>query len=81
MRAPAVPLIKIADDIRWPASELRCGLGKLVPPSREPGSSIMPGQVNPTPVRRRGHGGCPGALRGPGHRLRGSKGSFALNAT
>ena len=41
-------LLKIANDIRWLASGPRCGLGELVLPENEPGSSIMPGKVNPT---------------------------------
>jgi fumarate hydratase class II len=41
-------LLKIANDIRWLASGPRCGLGELVIPENEPGSSIMPGKVNPT---------------------------------
>ena len=41
-------LFKIANDIRWLASGPRCGLGELVLPENEPGSSIMPGKVNPT---------------------------------
>jgi fumarate hydratase class II len=41
-------LIKIANDIRWLASGPRCGLGELILPENEPGSSIMPGKVNPT---------------------------------
>jgi fumarate hydratase class II len=41
-------LMKIANDIRWLASGPRCGLGELVLPENEPGSSIMPGKVNPT---------------------------------
>ena len=44
----AVTLIKIANDMRWLASGPRCGLGELVLPQNEPGSSIMPGKVNPT---------------------------------
>ena len=48
LRALAVPLMKIANDIRWLASGPRCGLGELVLPANEPGSSIMPGKVNPT---------------------------------
>src|SRR4029453_11708121 len=43
-----VSLIKIANDFRWLASGPRCGLGELVLPENEPGSSIMPGKVNPT---------------------------------
>lgn len=48
LRALAVPLMKIANDIRWLASGPRCGLDELVIPANEPGSSIMPGKVNPT---------------------------------
>ncbi|WP_433609250.1 class II fumarate hydratase [Prescottella agglutinans] len=48
LRALAVPLMKIANDIRWLSSGPRCGIGELVLPANEPGSSIMPGKVNPT---------------------------------
>jgi fumarate hydratase class II len=48
LRALAVPLMKIANDIRWLASGPRCGISELVLPANEPGSSIMPGKVNPT---------------------------------
>jgi len=44
----AVSLLKIANDIRMSASGPRCGIGELIIPSNEPGSSIMPGKVNPT---------------------------------
>jgi fumarate hydratase class II len=44
----AVSLMKIANDIRFLASGPRCGLGELSLPENEPGSSIMPGKVNPT---------------------------------
>jgi fumarate hydratase class II len=44
----SVSLMKIANDIRWLASGPRCGLGELIIPENEPGSSIMPGKVNPT---------------------------------
>jgi fumarate hydratase class II len=40
--------MKIANDVRWLASGPRCGIGELVIPENEPGSSIMPGKVNPT---------------------------------
>ena len=40
--------MKIANDIRWLGSGPRCGLGELALPENEPGSSIMPGKVNPT---------------------------------
>jgi fumarate hydratase class II len=48
LRTLAVSLMKIANDIRWMASGPRCGLGELNLPENEPGSSIMPGKVNPT---------------------------------
>ncbi len=48
LRTLAVSLMKIADDIRWLGSGPRSGLGELVLPPNEPGSSIMPGKVNPT---------------------------------
>lgn len=48
LRALASDLMKIANDIRWLASGPRSGLGELTLPSNEPGSSIMPGKVNPT---------------------------------
>lgn len=48
LKSLAASLMKIANDIRWLASGPRCGLGELTLPVNEPGSSIMPGKVNPT---------------------------------
>ena len=48
LRGAAVALMKIANDMRWLASGPRCGFGELLLPANEPGSSIMPGKVNPT---------------------------------
>ena len=48
LKTLAASLMKIANDVRWLASGPRCGLGELVIPENEPGSSIMPGKVNPT---------------------------------
>ncbi|MBQ9687204.1 MAG: class II fumarate hydratase, partial [Oscillospiraceae bacterium] len=48
VKALAAELLKIANDIRWLASGPRCGLGEIHIPENEPGSSIMPGKVNPT---------------------------------
>ena len=48
LKALACNLMKIANDIRWEASGPRCGMGELHIPENEPGSSIMPGKVNPT---------------------------------
>jgi len=47
LKATAVSLIKIANDIRWLGSGPRCGLGEIKLPATQPGSSIMPGKVNP----------------------------------
>ncbi|MEO8071628.1 MAG: class II fumarate hydratase, partial [Acidobacteriota bacterium] len=48
LKTLAASLMKIANDIRWLASGPRCGIGELILPENEPGSSIMPGKVNPT---------------------------------
>ena len=48
LKATACALMKIANDLRWMGSGPRCGLGELTLPANEPGSSIMPGKVNPT---------------------------------
>jgi fumarate hydratase class II len=48
LKTLACALMKIANDIRWLGSGPRCGLGELILPANEPGSSIMPGKVNPT---------------------------------
>jgi fumarate hydratase class II len=48
LKVLAVALTKIANDVRWLASGPRCGLGEITIPENEPGSSIMPGKVNPT---------------------------------
>ncbi len=48
LKTLAVSLFKIANDIRWLASGPRSGIGEIIIPSNEPGSSIMPGKVNPT---------------------------------
>ncbi len=48
LKTLAASLMKIANDIRWLASGPRCGLGEFILPENEPGSSIMPGKVNPT---------------------------------
>ncbi len=48
LKALASDLMKIANDVRWLASGPRCGIGEITIPANEPGSSIMPGKVNPT---------------------------------
>jgi fumarate hydratase class II len=78
-RVAAVALMKIANDVRWLGSGPRCGLGELRLPANEPGSSIMPGKVNPTQceamtmvcVQVMGHDAAVG--------IAGSQGNFELN--
>jgi fumarate hydratase class II len=48
LKTLAVSLFKVANDIRWLASGPRCGIGEITLPANEPGSSIMPGKINPT---------------------------------
>jgi fumarate hydratase class II len=48
LKALAANMMKIANDVRWLASGPRCGLGEITIPANEPGSSIMPGKINPT---------------------------------
>jgi len=48
LKTLATALMKIANDVRWLASGPRCGIGEILIPANEPGSSIMPGKVNPT---------------------------------
>ena len=48
VKAMACDMMKIANDVRWLASGPRCGLGEITIPANEPGSSIMPGKINPT---------------------------------
>lgn len=48
LKTLAASLMKIANDVRWLASGPRCGIGEIIIPANEPGSSIMPGKVNPT---------------------------------
>ncbi|MGM8214757.1 class II fumarate hydratase [Bacillaceae bacterium W0354] len=48
LKGLAADLMKIANDVRWLASGPRCGIGEIIIPANEPGSSIMPGKVNPT---------------------------------
>jgi len=80
LRGLAVALMKVANDMRWLASGPRCGIGELMLPENEPGSSIMPGKVNPTQ--------CEAIVmiciqvigNDTGVALAGSQGNFELNA-
>ncbi|HEX3861712.1 MAG TPA: class II fumarate hydratase [Stellaceae bacterium] len=80
LRTLAVALIKIANDIRWYASGPRAGLGELTLPENEPGSSIMPGKVNPTQCEALTM--VAAQVLGNDHTIAfaGSQGSFQLNA-
>jgi fumarate hydratase class II len=79
LKTLACSLMKIANDVRWLASGPRAGIGELVLPENEPGSSIMPGKVNPTQsealtmvaVQVMGNDACIG--------FAGSQGNFELN--
>ncbi len=55
LKTLAASLIKIANDVRWLASGPRCGIGEITIPENEPGSSIMPGKVNPTQCEAHDH--------------------------
>ena len=55
LKTLAASLIKIANDVRWLASGPRCGIGEITIPENEPGSSIMPGKVNPTQSEAHDH--------------------------
>ena len=76
LRGLAVALMKIANDIRWLASGPRCGLGELLLPENEPGSSIMPGKVNPTQCEADRDDRHPGDRRRHGGRVRRQPGQF-----
>jgi fumarate hydratase class II len=80
MRTAAVALMKIANDIRWYASGPRAGIGELTLPENEPGSSIMPGKVNPTQCEALTM--VAAQVFGNDHTVAfaGSQGSFQLNA-
>jgi fumarate hydratase class II len=80
LRGLAVPLMKIANDIRWLASGPRCGLGELILPANEPGSSIMPGKVNPTQCEAMVMVCIQVLAEDGGIAFAGSQGNFELNA-
>ena len=79
LKGLAANMMKIANDVRWLASGPRCGLGEILNPENEPGSSIMPGKVNPTQcesvtmvaVQRMANDGAVG--------MAASQGNFELN--
>ncbi|MBN1765093.1 MAG: class II fumarate hydratase [Sedimentisphaerales bacterium] len=72
-------LLKIANDIRWLAAGPRCGLGELILPANEPGSSIMPGKVNPTQCEMLSMVVCQVYGNDTAIALAGGSGNFELN--
>ncbi|MBN2376485.1 MAG: class II fumarate hydratase [Sedimentisphaerales bacterium] len=79
MKTIAVALMKIANDLRWLASGPRCGLGELTLPANEPGSSIMPGKVNPTQCEMITMVACQVIGNDAAITMAGSQGNFELN--
>ena len=80
LRGVAVALMKIANDMRWLASGPRCGLSELKLPPNEPGSSIMPGKVNPTQCEAIVMIAIQVLGNDAGVAFAGSQGNFELNA-
>jgi len=79
LKTLACSLMKIANDIRWLASGPRCGLGELTIPENEPGSSIMPGKVNPTQSEAMTMVCCQVMGNDTAIGFAGSQGNFELN--
>lgn len=79
LKALAADLMKIANDIRWLASGPRCGIGELTIPENEPGSSIMPGKVNPTQCEALTMVCCQVMANDTAVSLAASQGNFQLN--
>ena len=75
----AASLMKIANDIRWMGSGPRSGLGELILPENEPGSSIMPGKVNPTQAEAVTMVACQVMGNDAAIKMAGSMGNFELN--
>ena len=75
----AVSLMKIANDVRWLGSGPRCGIGELALPANEPGSSIMPGKVNPTQAEAMTMVCCQVMGNNTAITVGGSQGNFELN--
>jgi fumarate hydratase class II len=80
LKSAAVVLMKIANDMRWLASGPRCGLGELLLPANEPGSSIMPGKVNPTQCEAMVMIAIQVIAEDTAVAFAGSQGNFELNA-
>ncbi len=80
LNAAAVALMKLANDVRLLGSGPRCGLGELVLPANEPGSSIMPGKVNPTQAEALSMVCCQVMGNHVAATMAGSQGHLQLNA-
>ncbi len=81
LRTLAASLMKIADDLRWLGSGPRSGLGELVLPANEPGSSIMPGKVNPTQSEAMIMVGIQVTANDTAIAIAGGRGNLELNVT
>jgi fumarate hydratase class II len=79
LKTVAASLMKIANDVRWLASGPRCGLGELRIPENEPGSSIMPGKVNPTQSEALTMAACQVMGNDVAVNMGGAMGNFELN--
>ncbi|PID27570.1 MAG: fumarate hydratase, class II [Candidatus Cloacimonadota bacterium] len=80
LKALATDLMKIVNDVRWLASGPRCGIGELEIPANEPGSSIMPGKVNPTQAEAVSMVACQVFGNDSTIAFASSQGNFELNA-
>jgi fumarate hydratase class II len=80
LKTLAASLLKIANDVRWLASGPRCGIGEIRIPENEPGSSIMPGKVNPTQSEALIMACCQVMANDVAVNLGGALGNFELNA-
>ncbi|ENO0298413.1 class II fumarate hydratase [Enterobacter asburiae] len=79
LKGLAASLMKIANDVRWLASGPRCGIGEISIPENEPGSSIMPGKVNPTQCEAMTMLSCQVLGNDVAVNLGGASGNFELN--
>jgi fumarate hydratase class II len=79
LKGLAASLMKIANDIRWLASGPRCGIGEISIPENEPGSSIMPGKVNPTQAEALTMAACQVMGNDVAINFGGAQGHFELN--
>lgn len=79
LKALAADLMKIANDVRWLASGPRCGIGEILIPENEPGSSIMPGKVNPTQCEAMTMVACQVIANDTAVAIAASQGNFQLN--